>query len=192
MTDSEKSSATAISDNEIIKVAECCICSQSKADCFRLGCPAATAGGENCRIWELTEDDSDNAVLNQIIKELVTVINRKNADIEELKLTCDKERADRLYLSHQNKAIIAGQETLQKALAEKIKEVERLQLENSCFADIGKMHSEIRVEAIKEFAERFKEKLRHIPRYDYGQHAYYMVGEQFIDNLVKEMVGDTE
>ena len=49
--------------------------------------------------------------------------------------------------------LIAGQETLQKALAEKNAEIERLQKENNQFADIGKMYSEIKAEAIKEFAD---------------------------------------
>ena len=60
----------------------------------------------------------------------------------------------------------------------------------SAFIDVETRLVVARAEAIKEFAERFKEKLRDIPRYNYGQHAYYMVGEQFIDNLVKEMVGE--
>lgn len=36
-------------------------------------------------------------------------------------------------------------------------EIERLQTENNQFADIGKMYSEIKTEAIKEFAERLCE-----------------------------------
>ena len=93
-------------------------------------------------------------------------------------------------INHQQEmidALIAGQETLQKALAEKIAEIERLQKENNQFADIGKMYSEIKAEAIKEFAERVK------------MAFYYEFDEIFpsimadnIDNLVKEMVGDAE
>ncbi len=36
-------------------------------------------------------------------------------------------------------------------------EIERLQKENDQFADIGKMYSEIKTEAVKEFAERLCE-----------------------------------
>ena len=118
MTDNEKSSATAMSDNEIVQVAECCIQSQSKADCFRLGCPAATAGGDNCRIWELTNDDSDNAVLNQIIKELVTVIKRQKAEIERLTtLNQDKLKVIHDLRSHLNDAHSAAI----KKFAERVK-----------------------------------------------------------------------
>lgn len=56
-------------------------------------------------------------------------------------------------------------------------EIERLQNENKQFADIGKMYSEIKSEAIKEFAERLKPKLS-------------VYDEVYVDNLVKEMVGE--
>ena len=69
-------------------------------------------------------------------------------------------------------------------------EIERLQNENNQFADIGKMYSEIKTEAIKEFAERLKENLIE-ESYDDVQ-FFKVVGESDIDNLVKEMVGDTE
>ena len=69
-------------------------------------------------------------------------------------------------------------------------EIERLQTENNQFADIGKLYSEIKTEAIKEFAERLKENLIE-ESYDDVQ-FFKVVGESDIDNLVKEMVGDTE
>jgi hypothetical protein len=66
-------------------------------------------------------------------------------------------------------------------------EIERLQAIVDSFTDIGKLYSEIKAEAIKEFAERLK--------------AEFLGDEQIvniawanainhIDNLVKEMVGD--
>ena len=61
-------------------------------------------------------------------------------------------------------------------------EKERLQKENAQFADIGKMYSEIRAEAIKEFAERLKEKTFR-PHLLFGD----LVCVDSIDNLVKEM-----
>ena len=61
-------------------------------------------------------------------------------------------------------------------------EIERLQSVVDSFTDIGKMYSEIKAEAYKEFAERLKEK---------GKSS---LGNQFviswIDNLLKEMVGE--
>ena len=47
-------------------------------------------------------------------------------------------------------------------------------------------------EYVKEFAEIFKERLRDVSRGEIGWHTYYMIGESFIDKIVKEMVGDTE
>ena len=47
-------------------------------------------------------------------------------------------------------------------------------------------------EAIREFAELFKSRLRDVSRGEIGGHTYYMIGESFIDKIVKEMVCDTE
>ena len=67
-------------------------------------------------------------------------------------------------------------------------ELERLQIANRCFADIGKLYSEIRVEAIKEFAEKLKEKKK--IHFDYhANKGFKYVEIKDIDNLVKEMVG---
>jgi hypothetical protein len=70
-------------------------------------------------------------------------------------------------------------------------EIERLRTENNQFADIGKMYSEIRAEAIKEFAESLK---KEVFRKEF--HTAYgnieMIGAGAIDNLVKEMVGEQE
>ena len=65
-------------------------------------------------------------------------------------------------------------------LTAKKAEVERLKEENNHFANIGKMHSEIRTEAIKDFAERLKK-------------AFVLCDPMFnkhIDNLLEEMVGE--
>lgn len=72
-------------------------------------------------------------------------------------------------------------------------EIERLQKENNQFADIGKMYSEIKAEAIKEFAERLKNYYINNKRYR-RPYAHTLIDFLFdiIDNLVKEMVGDTE
>jgi hypothetical protein len=62
-------------------------------------------------------------------------------------------------------------------------EIERLQKVNDSFTDIGKLYSEIKAEAIKEFAERLKNSA------DYCTGTIEFDTED-IDNLVKEMVGD--
>ena len=66
-------------------------------------------------------------------------------------------------------------------------EIERLKKSNEMFTDIGKMYSEIKSEAYKEFAERLKEKSS--SRFDYSE-LVFEISEYDIDNLVKEMVCD--
>lgn len=60
-------------------------------------------------------------------------------------------------------------------------EINRQTAEIELFADIGKMYSEVRAEAIREFAERFKERC--------GKNCDSAIiwAKCTIDNLVKEM-----
>ena len=104
----------------------------------------------------------------------------------------------------QLEAAIAGQETLQKALAEKNAEIERRKNNLFCkvVIDEGKMRNivnekvaefeldieSIKSEAIRAFAERLKAEQSF---YD-GQETRIYLTEKDLDNLVKEMVGDTE
>jgi cytidylate kinase len=87
-------------------------------------------------------------------------------------------------------AAIAGQETLQKCIAEKDAEIERLNelvvYNASCATRLHKDLFNAKAEAIKEFAERLKEKAE---RYDDEE---FYVNDEDIDNLVQEMVGDAE
>lgn len=70
-------------------------------------------------------------------------------------------------------------------------EIERLQIENQSLRSAAVSYSihynKARAEAAREFAERLKEKLQWDVEYDNK-----LVFESDIDNLVKEMVGDTE
>lgn len=90
------------------------------------------------------------------------------------------------------------QETINRQQAE----IERLQNENNQFAYIGKLYSEIKTEAIKEFAERLKDKCKqarfsvtvteNLTSTKKVLDNIAVVDENDIDNLVKEMVGDAE
>ena len=94
-------------------------------------------------------------------------------------------------------AAIAGQETLQKALAEKEKEIEDLKAENQSLrtaVNSYKLHyNEAKAEAYKEFAEKLKNKIKTEcnpygkPTFDYDTSLAIM---RYIDNLLKEMVGE--
>lgn len=84
-------------------------------------------------------------------------------------------------------------------------EIEELQIENKSLrsaANCYKLHyNEVRTEAYKEFAERLKNEIISETAYgcDSNQHTGYYDYQiklddipEYIDNLVKEMVGDTE
>ena len=47
----------------------------------------------------------------------------------------------------------------------------------------------VRAEAIRQFAEKLKEKMNNLVAYKTKKRDYYIVSKKFIDNLVKEMVG---
>lgn len=121
-----------------------------------------------------------------IIKATLDLINRKDEQIE---------------------ALIAGQETLQKALNEKIEENADLSIKleklldkyNAKNIEIVKLSHNIQAaksEAVKEFAERFENELTKIEEfYIEEEHENFVSANKVISllvSLVKEMVGDTE
>lgn len=82
----------------------------------------------------------------------------------------------------EKEALIAGQETMSKHIEEQQAEIERLKDDNKYLQDRRwKELCEVKIEAIKEFAERLK-KLHQMP----------LITSSDIDDLVKEMLGDTE
>ena len=69
-------------------------------------------------------------------------------------------------------------------------EIERLQKENNQFADIGKMYSEIRAEAIKKYIEKLKDLSYESDLYDRNERWVKAVTVEEIDETYKEMVGE--
>ena len=67
-------------------------------------------------------------------------------------------------------------------------EVERLKKETEQFANVGKLYSEVKAEAIKEFAERLKANRPHL---NTGEQVFYIRPEA-VDDLVKEMIGGAD
>ena len=86
-------------------------------------------------------------------------------------------------------ALINGQETLQKHIAEKMAKIEQLKAEKvKLHTLIPKMLAEAKSEAIKEFAERLKSKFTHSGKSTkYGNFTWDDVTSYELDNLVKEM-----
>ena len=66
-------------------------------------------------------------------------------------------------------------------------EIDRLKATVDSFTYIGKLYSEIKAEAIKEFAERLKNEINIRTTYSREQDKNVM---RMIDNLVKELISD--
>ena len=69
-------------------------------------------------------------------------------------------------------------------------EIERLQTENNQFADIGKMYSEIKAEAIKEFVASLIIVDETTAKYCEANEKVVRVSD--IEDFAKEMVGDND
>lgn len=110
---------------------------------------------------------------------------------------CDKQLLKDVYQEHISDERMIEQQRIK--MGEQQAEIERLQEENksirycyeqaksyndtlaeSCEKNCKKFNMTTRAEAIKEFAERLKAEVSHIP-------AWGSVAEKKIDNLVKEM-----
>lgn len=64
--------------------------------------------------------------------------------------------------------------------------VERTRRENAVNAYHGAKR-EVAKEAVRVFAERLKEEMQNLARWERGEEIYFIVGESFIDNIAKEM-----
>ena len=127
----------------------------------------------------------------EIIKDLLFVAHCCHVEYNEIRVDVLLLNALDLINRQQEMidAFIAGQETLQKALAEKIAEIERLNSDLRVWNDIAHRETEYveiaKAEAIKEFAERVKMAFY----YEFDEIIPSIMADN-IDNLVKEMVGD--
>ena len=153
-----------MTDNEIIKALEC-LCDYELGDCHK--CPIYKHIDKDC-----TPD---------IVKPALDLINRKKAEIENY--------------SHNTKTMANDIRGLQKALEQAKAEIERLKKEVKKCKEHYKMACSERnefleqletakAEAIKEFAERLKNEC-------VQDGAFGYVSAYEIDNLVKEMVGES-
>ena len=190
-----------MTDNEIIKALE--IHGNMKFDNCE-GCPYLE--GDSCEGF---------TKYSQPFREVLDLINRKTADIDFYKERSNKYEAQVEVLkeqTHQQKAeidiLIRKKETLRDEIAEQQAEIERLKAENqsikycyeqaksynntlaeSCEKNCKKFNMTTRADAIKEFAERLKKKAGIFPYHYKG--LVKAVRVEKIDNLVKEMTGET-
>lgn len=125
-------------------------------------------------------------------KDVINLINRQQAKIEALQMDNEQLHSDvknaNMNLEHQQA------------------EIERLKIENQSLrgaANSYKIHyNEARTEAVKEFAERLKDRIVNSPSaypiesatlaFLNGSSHRLLEILEIIDNLVKEMAGDTE
>jgi hypothetical protein len=132
---------------------------------------------------------------NEIVKALECCMGMIEGECEECPM-CNKEYCKDALMGYSRnlinrlqadqEALINGQESLQKYIADLQAEIERLQGVIDSFTDIGKLYSEIKSEARKEFAERLKEDFDTYPDEEELM-ALYMIN--LIDNLLAEMNG---
>ena len=148
-----------MTDDEIIKALE--ICSTTGGKCT--DCPAfVKVDRSNCK---------------KAFKGAVAIINRQKEELTKNEKIIKAANDLIVTQKAEIESLIAGQETLQKYIAEKDAEIERL---------LQKLQQP-QSEAVKEFAERLKEKAEY-----FREEKESFVPETYIDNLVKEMVGDSE
>ena len=120
---------------------------------------------------------------NEIIKALECCTDESYENCNECPYSTDTLSCERLKLLEDSLDLINRQKS----------EIERLKKEVSIARDayisIQDRYEHTKAEAYKEFAERLNEKAQIADCFD----SYNMVvGTHFIDNLLKEMVGDTE
>lgn len=58
--------------------------------------------------------------------------------------------------------------------------------ESTLFADLGKLYSEIRIEAVKKFAEALKAELKNLSKVHLFGSTFALVGENFVDDFVEK------
>ena len=153
-----------MTDNEIIKALEICGCEDRK--CSDNACPLL----DKCKEDLHTMEKEALALINRQRVEIKKYRNRNQAQKSELtrlyqKVTEQKAEIEKWQNSYYKLATI-----LNEKVPELMKEMTQL--------------TGIRNEAIKEFAERLKEESK--------SGFEYWVTVDDIDNLVKEMIGETK
>lgn len=197
-----------MTDNEIIKSAECCLQTVTKEDCSKIGCPSYYKTGDchSCRLYDMSDEDSDYALFYQLITELLDIANRQKAEIERLsncmmseeqvreaiKKTIDRDFGKRMLEDYQ-KLVDSFYEKVTALNCDNYAKAAILNTLRLALHDVqGQDVKSLKAEVIKAFAERLKEhKIDVDVSFGYGKEVYTeAVAVIEIDNLVKEMVGE--
>lgn len=71
-----------MTSDEIAKAFDCCLKAKTKGDCEDLNCPAYYQG--NCIFVVRTDDDYDGLIFAEMYKDLISIINKQNAERKEV------------------------------------------------------------------------------------------------------------
>ncbi len=160
-------------DDELQRCIECCIKGKVWGDCKKLNCPAIRKQG--CHFYLRTDDDYENTIYIEILKDALALINRQKAEIERLNAVhADMTESLRLA-AEANKDMQAEIEAQEEEYADLLGQRNAVEM----MLDIS------RAEAIKEFADKVIDLI-------YGADDINAVSEWQIRNLVKEMTEEAE
>lgn len=90
------------------------------------------------------------------------------------------------YVEMLQNAIFALNEELIARKAEVEEQETKIEQLKTAMFKCGEERVTARAEAVKEFAERLKEKIRDVAKIEFQDGYYYLIGVPLIDNLVKE------
>jgi hypothetical protein len=165
-----------MTDNEILNVGDVCTYSYDNTNKSLSVVEVVKYLSDECvvvKFHQVIVDDSGNGLFTYLCDKDKTMNVSK-------KYLCKIDLINRLKADKE--ALIAGQETLQKHIAEKDAEVERLQSriieQHNAICEIVKQTNS---EAIKEFAERLKKEAT------VDEDSTWWIANIDVDNLVKEL-----
>lgn len=122
---------------------------------------------DNCSFYETRE------LCPNLILFVSDLIKRQEAEVEKLK--------------SKNSNLTSDLSSLRNDLSSAKAKIERLRATVDSFTDIGKLYSEIKAEAYREFAERVKLEFY----YEFDELIPSIMSDR-IDNLLKELVGEDD
>lgn len=130
-------------------------------------CKSGYCIARNCPFYDATEDDDIGACTSRLSSNALDLINRQKAEIERLQKSIELMKGAKCVYSYDG-------ETLEYCIS------------SPC--PISKTVDQIKAEAIKEFAERLKE--RFIDRIGNANDSFISYSiQREIDNLTEEFIG---
>ena len=161
-----------LTDREIVKALECC-------------------GEMECSKCPMNYDDCEERDFDNLVKRAIPIFNRLQAENERLRKELETEKNQVIRLESQIGRLLSMNQA-------KLDTIHDLQEENNWY---NETLNTTKAEAYKEFAERLKNEIISDTAYgcDTNQHTGYYdyqikIGDipEYIDNLLKELVGDIQ